>query len=368
MRFRCDREELLGAVQAVGGVVAGKGVHPVYESVEIVASADALTFIATDLEIGMKLRLAAGEKTKVERPGTAVVPAQRLAAITRELPKGEVVFSWNGDNRESTIEAGRARFKLQGQSPEDFPEVPEVSDADAIGVAAKTLREMIRRTQFAAAKERMRFALNGVLLKVEGDGIELVATDGRRLARDAGVCTNPKGASLTAIVPTKGLLQVDRAIDGGDETVRLAVGNNHFCARTSKTTLVSRLVEGSFPNYRDVIPQNCKQKALLPRAALIAALRRASLVTSRDAQSVRLQFHPEGLTISARSPEGSAEETLACDFAGQGDVLGYNPEFLLDALNVLAGETASFEWEGKTSPGKLTEGGYTYVVMPVSLD
>jgi DNA polymerase-3 subunit beta len=232
---------------------------------------------------------------------------------------------------------------------------------------------MIRRTQFAAAKERMRFALNGVLLKVEASSIELVATDGRRLARDAGVCTNPSGAALTAIVPTKGLLQVDRVLidhggDVGDESVRLAVGNNHFCARTSRTTLVSRLVEGSFPNYRDVIPQNCKQKAVLPRDALMAALRRASLVTSRDAQSVRLQFHPEGLTISARSPEGSAEESLACDFAGPGDVLGYNPEFLLDALNVLTGESVVFEWEGKTAPGKLTEGSYTYVVMPVSLD
>jgi DNA polymerase-3 subunit beta len=368
MRFRCDREELLGAVQAVSGVVAGKGVHPVYESVSIIAGADSLTFVATDLEIGMKLRLAAGDRTKIERPGTAVVPAQRLAAIVRELPKGEVVFAWNADNRESTIEAGRGRFKLQGQSPEDFPEVPEVDDANSVAVPAASLREMIRRTQFAAAKERMRFALNGVLLKVEGENIELVATDGRRLARDAGACSNPSGAALTAIVPTKGLQQVDRAIDGGDESVRLAVGNNHFCARTSRTTLVSRLVEGSFPNYRDVIPQNCKQKAVLPRDVLMAALRRAALVTSRDAQSVRLQFHPEGLTISARSPEGSAEESLACDFAGPGDVLGYNPEFLLDALNVLKGESVVFEWEGKTAPGKLTEGSYTYVVMPVSLD
>jgi DNA polymerase-3 subunit beta len=368
MRFRCDREELLSAVQAVSGVVASKGVHPVYESVEIIAGADSLTLIATDLEIGMKLRVGPGERVKVERPGTAVVPAQRLAAIVRELPKGEVVFTWNADNRESTIEAGRGRFKLQGQSPEDFPEVPEVDDANCVSVPAASLREMIRRTQFAAAKERMRFALNGVLVKVEGEVVELVATDGRRLARDSGSCVNPSSVALTAIVPTKGLLQVDRVLEAGDEVVRIAVGNNHFCARTSRVTLVSRLVEGSFPNYRDVIPQNCKQRAVIDRNAFIAALRRASLVTSRDAQSVRLQFHPEGLTVSARSPEGSAEETLAVDFAGAGDVLGYNPEFLLDALNVLKGESVPFEWEGKTAPGKLTEGSYTYVVMPVSLD
>jgi DNA polymerase-3 subunit beta len=368
MRFRCDREELLSAVQAVSGVVASKGVHPVYESVEIVAGADSLTLIATDLEIGMKLRVGPGDRVKVERPGTAVVPAQRLAAIVRELPKGEVVFTWNADNRESTIEAGRGRFKLQGQSPEDFPEVPEVSEAGSVNVPIEALREMIRRTHFAAAKERMRFALNGVLVKVDGDMIELVATDGRRLAREAGACVNPSGAALSAIVPTKGLQQLDRVFASGDQVVQIAVGNNHFCARTARVTLVSRLVEGSFPNYKDVIPNNCKQKAVISREALIAALRRASLVTSRDAQSVRLQFHPEGLTVSARSPEGSAEETLAVDFAGAGDVLGYNPEFLLDALNVLKGESVPFEWEGKTAPGKLTEGSYTYVVMPVSLD
>jgi DNA polymerase-3 subunit beta len=368
MRFRCEREDLLAAVQAVSGVVASKGVHPVYESVQIVATADGLTFLATDLEIGMKLRLAASEKVKVERPGTAVVPAQRLSSIIRELPKGELTFTWNADNRESLIEAGRGRFKLQGQSPEDFPEVPEVDDALSVSIPAASLREMIRRTQFAAAKERMRFALNGVLVRVEGDQVELVATDGRRLARDTGTCTNGPDAKIHAIVPTKGLQQVDRVMDAGEESVRIAVGNNHFCARTSRVTLVSRLVEGSFPNYKDVIPQNCKQKAVISRDALIAALRRASLVTSRDAQSVRLQFHPEGLTVSARSPEGSAEETLAADFAGTGDVLGYNPEFLLDALNVLKGESVPFEWEGKTAPGKLTEGSYTYVVMPVSLD
>ena len=368
MRFRCDREDLLAAVQAVSGVVASKGVHPVYESVQIVASDTGLMLLATDLEIGMKLRLPAGEKLIIERPGTAVVPAQRLSAIVRELSKGALSFTWNADNRESLIEAGRGRFKLQGQSPEDFPEVPEVDDSQSVSVPSGALREMIRRTHFAAAKERMRFALNGVLVKVEADEIELVATDGRRLARDAGACVNTAGAKIHAIVPTKGLQQLDRSIEPADEHVRIAVGNNHFCARTQRVTLVSRLVEGSFPNYRDVIPQNCKHKAVIVRDALVAALRRAALVTSRDAQSVRLQFHPEGLTVSSRSPEGSAEETLACDFADQGDVLGYNPEFLLDALAVLKSESVPFEWDSKTSPGKLTEGGYTYVVMPVSLD
>src|SRR5262245_37981968 len=179
MRVRCERDDLLRAVQETAGVVASKGVHPVYESVEIVAAKDGVTMLATDLEIGMKLRLDAGERLTVEKPGTAVIPAQRLAAIVRELPKGDVRLSWNADNRESTIEAGRGRFKLQGQSPEDFPEVPDVDDSRSVVVPAAALRQMIRRTQFAAAKERMRYALNGVLVRVEGSTIELVATDGR---------------------------------------------------------------------------------------------------------------------------------------------------------------------------------------------
>ncbi len=367
MRFLCDRDELHKAVQAVSGVVAAKGVHPVYESVEIVAADDALTLVATDLEIGMKVRVGPSDKVKVERPGTAVVPAQRLGAICRELPKGTVALTWNADTRESTLEAGRGRFKLHGQSPEDFPEIPQVSDEGAVVIEATRFREMVRRTAFAAAKERMRYALNGVLVRVEGETLELVATDGRRLARDVGPCT-PGTNAIHAIVPTKGLLQLDKALEDGDATVRLAVGNNHFCGRTDRVTVVSRLVEGSFPSYKDVLPQTCERKAVIARDELAAALKRASLVTSRDAQNVRMLFHAEGLTVSARSSEGSAEETLAADYAGPEETIGFNPEFLIDALGVLTGESVVFEWNNRTSPGKFTEGSYTYVVMPVSLE
>ncbi len=368
MRFRCPRDELHKTIQSLAGVVASKGVHPVYESVEIVAGDDSLTLLATDLEIGMRVVVGPSETLRVEEPGTAVVPAQRLGAIFRELPGGDVTFSWDSERSEATVEAGRARFKLQGQSPDDFPEIPEVDQTNAIGISAGALRAMIRRTAFAAAKERMRFALNGVLVHVSGEEVEVVATDGRRLARDSGSCTNASDVEFEAIVPTKGLQQLDRALGSDDEEVLLAVGNNHFSGHVGGVTLVSRLVEGSFPPYRDVIPADCERKADIPREAFFAALKRAQLVTSRDAQSVRLRFHAEGLTVSARSTDGSAEETLDCDCGDKEESLGFNPAFLLDALGVLPGESIAFEWNGASSPGKITEGNYTYVVMPVSLE
>ncbi len=368
MRITCDRDDLYKAVQGVLGVVASKGVHPVYESVQITAADDTLTLQATDLEIGMKVAVGPSEGLSIERPGTAVVPAQRLAAILRELARGSVILDWDAERRESLIQAGSGRFKLQGPSPEDFPEIPDVGGAEEVSVPAAVLRRMIKRTAFAAAKERMRYALNGLLLLVDGDQIEMVATDGRRLALEADTCTNPGGTALKAIVPTKGFQQLDKALSGGDDTVWLSIGNNHFRGRTGSVTVVSRLVEGSFPNYRDVIPATCSHEANIDRAALQSTLKRASLVTSRDAQCVKLAFSDGSLTVSARSAEGSAEEQLPCAYGGGDEVLGFNPEFLLDALSVLDLDEVAFGWNGTASPGKVTEGRYAYVVMPVSLD
>jgi DNA polymerase-3 subunit beta len=243
-----------------------------------------------------------------------------------------------------------------------------VDDTRSVVLPAGALRSLIRLTAFAAARERMRYALNGVLVRAEGGTIEFVATDGRRLARATAPATGTAPDEFHAIVPTKGLQQIDKSITDLDAEVRLSVGGNHVCGRTGRASVVSRLVEGSFPNYKDVIPQTCKQKAVVPREALAAALRRASLVTSRDSQSVRLQFAPSGLTISAQSAEGSAEEQVECDFQGESEPVGFNPEFLLECLSVLTGETVQFEWNDRKSPGKITEGGYVYVVMPVSIE
>jgi DNA polymerase-3 subunit beta len=368
MRFSCQRDDLNKAIQAVSGVVASKGVHPIYESVEILANDGSLTFQATDLEIGMRVRVPASDALKLEQGGTAVVPAQKLAQICRELPPGEVSFSWDAEKRQSSVSAARSRFKLLGQSPEDFPEIPDTGDAPSVTVSAKVLHDMIRRTAFAAAKERMRFALNGVHLHVEGESIELVATDGRRLARDVGTCTNPNGVTLDAIVPTKGLQQLDKALHGGEQEVQLAVGNNHFSGRTEQVTVVSRLVEGTFPPYQDVIPASCSRRAVLPRESLQAALKRVSLVTTRDAQTVKLTFAPDALKVAARSADGSAEEIVMCDYAGEEESLGYNPEFLRDVLGVIVDEDVTFEWNGPAAPARIAEGSYTYVVMPVSLE
>jgi DNA polymerase-3 subunit beta len=368
MRFTCERDELVKALGAVSGVVAAKGIHPVYESVEIIATTGGLEILGTDLEIGMRVNVGASDTVRIEQPGTAVVPAQRLVAICRELPKGGVTLTWNPDARECLLTAARGRFKLQGQSPEDFPEIPTVDDAKSVVLEPGTLRNLIRLTAFAAARERMRYALNGVLVRVEGGTVEFVATDGRRLARATAPVINASTDEFHAIVPTKGLQQLDKSIGDADTEVRLSIASNHLCGRTSRVSVVSRLVEGSFPNYKDVIPQSCRHKAVIPRDQLTSALKRASLVTSRDAQSVRLLFTTTGLTVSAQSAEGSAEETVECDFAGESEPVGFNPEFLLESLGVLTGDTVQFEWNDKKSPGKVTEGSYVYVVMPVSIE
>lgn len=368
MRFRCEREDLHRAVQSITGVVAAKGVHAIYESCELRADDDGLTLRATDLEIGMRIHVPPSESLHVERPGTAVVPAHRLASILRELPRGSVTITWDAERRDAVVEAGRARFQLQGQSPEDFPEIPTVETHQSIEIAAGAFRDLVRKTAFAAAKERMRFALNGILLVVGQEGIEFVATDGRRLARMTAECENAAGVEFRAIVPTKGLQQLDRAVSADDTVLRIAIGNNHFSGTTDQVTVVSRLVEGTFPPYQDVIPKDCGSSARIERDELQAALKRTALVTTRDAQSVKLSFSAGTLALAARSAEGSANEELECEYDGDSIDLGYNPAFLLDVLGLLADESLTFEWNNATAPACIREGAYTYVVMPVTLE
>lgn len=368
MRFRCERDELHRAVQAVTGVVAAKGVHAIYESCELNAADGRLTIRATDLEIGMRIELGSESALEIERPGTAVVPAHRLASILREMPNGPVTITWDAERRDAVVEAGRARFQLQGQSPEDFPEIPTVESGQAIVLSAGDFRELVRKTGFAAAKERMRFALNGILIVVGAEGLEFVATDGRRLARMTSACENPDGIEFRAIVPTKGLQQLDRAVADDDTPIRIAVGNNHFSGSTDQVTVVSRLVEGTFPPYQDVIPSSCSQSARIDVAQFHAALKRTSLVTTRDAQSVKLSFDAGSVKLSARSAEGSANEELPCEYAGDAIDLGYNPTFLMDVLGLLATDTVVFEWNDATAPACVREGDYTYVVMPLTLE
>ncbi|HEU4395745.1 MAG TPA: DNA polymerase III subunit beta [Planctomycetota bacterium] len=374
MKFTCARAGLVEALQAVSGVVPTRGIKEVFESVKVEASRkDGLTLLGTDLEVSLRYTLPVGDGLEVAEDGVLLAPARRLSAILHELPEGPVSVGWS--KGVCSVKASAGSWRVTGGDPADFPaiEIPDASEG--IQVERGVLEDLVARTSFAAAKEKMRYALNGILLLVKGDELQGVATDGRRLSLVQAKCRNAGKKTSRAIVPTRALTQLVRVLREEDATVRLAFSESQVAAATGRAVVLARLVEGAFPNFEEVIPVNCERKAVLSRDELTAGLRRAAvLFAAREGpagSSVRLKFD-EGkeLVVSATVADvGEAVVSIPCRFEGKGEEVGYNAGFLLEALGVCTEGDVTFEFNSRQSPGRLSDGDrFTHVVMPVTLE
>ncbi len=365
MKFKCSRERLLGGLQTVGSVVSTRGMKPVYESVLILSRDGQLQLQGTDLEVAIRFNLE-DEQLVVEEHGSLVVPAARLAAILKEVDDDVIDFTW--EEQTLSVDCRGSHFKVNGYPPEEFPEIPDFPTESTIQLPAEVFRRLVARSAFAAAKEKMRYALNGVLFSLEGDRLQLVGTDGRRLAHAMALVENPDGASINAIAPTKGINQMARIIEG-DEVIDLSMKDNQLAARTGTAVVVSRLVEGTFPKFEEVIPENCERKAIFNREELISAVRKARLLTNKESQSVRFVFEEGRLSLNARAAEvGEANVSISMSYEGEPTAVAFNPGYVLEGLSVMEGETVSFEFRSPTSPAKFTDKGeFTYVVMPIDI-
>jgi DNA polymerase-3 subunit beta len=374
VKFTCPRRAVVDAMTAISGIVPTRGIKEVLESVRIDASADGLVFLATDLEVSMRWRIPAGPDVKITEEGTLLAPAKRLSAILHEIPEEPVTLAFA--KGVCTVKAASGQWRITAGNPEDFPAVESPDGAATVEVDREVLRDLVQRTAFAAAKERMRYALNGVLLVVHGDEIQGVATDGKRLAHVAARCRNASKTEARAIVPTRALTQFVRVLKDGDEPVRLSFHESSLAAASGAGVVQARLVEGTFPNFQDVIPVNCPKKAVMERGALEAGLRRASAVFAAAAAlqspSVKMKFaEGEELVISASVPDvGESTVSVPCRYeGGAGDEIGFNAAFVLEALGVIASSEVTFEFTNRQSAARLSDGDrYTYVVMPVATE
>ncbi|MEN8148483.1 MAG: DNA polymerase III subunit beta [Planctomycetota bacterium] len=373
MRFTCSREKLLGGLQIVGSVVSTRGMKPVYESVLIRSRDGALEMMGTDLEVAIRFHLTDEDGgIRIEEAGALVVPAAKLTAILREVKDDKVDFTW--ENNILTIECVGSRFRMNGLPEDEFPEIPDFPEQAPITVPSALFQRMVARTSFAAAREKMRYALNGVLLLLKDNRLTMVGTDGRRLAHSGATLDDPTGstaeADLRAIVPTKGMTQISKVVGEEEETIDLALGNNQLSARTEHAVVVSRVLEGSFPPFEDVIPVNCERRARVKRDDLVAAVRKAALLTNKESQSVRWTFAEGSLTLTARAAEvGEAHVSLDIEYEGEPAEVAFNPAYVLDGLAVIEDETVTFEFRNPSSPAKMTDGDeFTYVVMPISIE
>ncbi len=372
MKIKIERKELLTGIQRVQGVVEKRNTMPILSHILMEAQREKIALFATDLEIGIQGAYPA----EILEPGRLTFSARKLYEIIREFPEGKVEITSEANNW-VVIQSGKSHFKIVGLPPEEFP-TPPSSDAEGkLPIDAVALSDLIRRTLYASGENDARYILNGVLVQLqEADGkkklIRFVATDGHRLSLAEVPITADAGslAEQNIIVPKKAILEIKKALDeGGDEGApELAIGKNQLVFRRGSFILTSRLMEGNYPNYRQVIPNGNDKRVSVNREELEGGLRRVSLLAREKTNAVKFTLESGRILLNSNNPEmGEANEEVTASFAGEGFSTGFNARYLLDALSVLEGEEATLEFKDSLSPCLIKEEGkgFLAVVMPM---
>ena len=366
MRFSLSREVLLKPLQQVVNVVERRQTLPVLANLLVSVENNKLSMTGTDLEVEM---IARSDVEDAEN-GETTIPARKLFEIVRALPDGsKVTLSQSGDK--VTVQAGRSRFSLATLPSRDFPAVEDLDLVERIRVSESALKELIERTAFAMAQQDVRYYLNGLLLDLREISLRCVATDGHRLA----LCEAelPEGAQTRKqiIVPRKGILELQRLLEGGDREVELEVGRNHLRMRRTDVTFTSKLIDGRFPDYEAVIPIGADKEVKVDREALRAALQRAAILSNEKYRGVKLEISPGQLRIIANNPESEeAQEELEAETKIDNLSIGFNVTYLLDALSALREEYVILNLRDGNSSALVREASHDrsrHVVMPLRL-
>ncbi|MBS0209299.1 MAG: DNA polymerase III subunit beta [Planctomycetes bacterium] len=370
MKVTCDREKLLAAFQVAAAVAPSRSPKPILSNVKFEVTADSAILMATDLEIGVRINVSGVE---TEAPGTIILPVARFGSILRESSDAKLRI--DSDGQGTVVRGERSEFRLPAENPDQFPAVAGFTEKKYHELPARLLRELIRRTVFATDMESSRYALGGVLFEMTPQQITAVGTDGRRLARMQGPGTSVGGhetGDQMTIIPSKTMHMIERALADVDVEVQIAARGNDVMVRSPKGTIVSRLVEGRFPKWRDVFPhRDDAQKIELQVGAVHAAVRQAMIVTSDESRGVDFTFGDGKLVLAARSADvGQSRVELPISYDGAEVSITLDPRFLSDFLRVLDSEkTFTFELKDADSAAVCsTDDGYGYVIMPLARD
>jgi DNA polymerase-3 subunit beta len=368
MKLKLSKEPFLKALGLVVSVINPKNPLPILSNLLIeTVGKDEVKITATDLEIGVSTTAPA----QVSEEGSITVPAKKLFDIVREMPPGEFDLQITKNNsvhiRSSDNEKG-SQFKIMGLPKDDYPKLIEYSLEEALTISQKILKECLTLTVFAISRDETRYVLNGALFILKGKTIKVISTDGRRLAyikREVEKNTNP---DFEVIVPAKTINELLKLL-GDEGTVKIVLVRNQIVFDFGKTYLISRLIEGHFPNYEQVIPKEEKATAKLLREGFLQAVKRASLLTSQESQSIKIEFMKNKLAISSRSPNlGEAREEFPAELDGEDIMIGFNPTYLMDVLKNVDSESVILSLSGSDRPGVIKgKDDYLYVVMPMQL-
>jgi DNA polymerase-3 subunit beta len=366
MNVSCSRTELREALRVVGGVVDPRNIKPILKDIHLRVVGDMLELSATDLEVGIKYFV---RDVEVKSAGGIVVPVDPLVGIVNESPDERLTLQVK--ELGMIVQGKGSRFQVMGLSEDEFPAIPDFPEGNALEVEAAILKEMIEKCVFAVSLEKQRYALNGVLLvtKEKAAKIEMVGTDGHRLAVIRRKANSPAPFAASAIISVKALQEVLKMISG-EEIIKLLISERQALIRSERGVLVAQLVDGRFPPYKEVIPDDCDKKLEIEAEELSDAIRQASVLTMSGSRTVWLKFAPGSLTIESNDPElGEAHVTIDVKYEGAPIEMRFSPEFLLDGLKAIGKERIRLEMKDPARPAVMRVGpDYVYLIMPIVQD
>jgi DNA polymerase III subunit beta len=367
MKAICHREGLLSACQLASAAIPARDVKPIRKNLKVIAGDGRCTLMATDMEVGIRLDV---QGLTILEAGEAILPAAKLLAILRESRDGEL--SIETDPSACLVKGPSLEFEMPSEDPGQFPDLPTFAEDKFHEITSGSLREMIRRTVFATADETARYSMTGVMWELDGNTARLVATDGRRLALAQGEATEYGGHTTkghTPVVPTKAMNLLERNLQDDEETVKICLRPNEVLFRTERAVVYSRLVEGRFPDYKQVMPKKQGTKVVLQAAPFQAAVRQAAIMTDEDSKRVTFRFSKNNLTLKAQgATAGRSKIDLPIEYDAKTLEIGFNPSYIVDMLKVLPPDAElTLDLIDAGSPALFRYGSdYSYLVMPLT--
>lgn len=363
MKFKVAKNKLLEGLQTVQNVVSIRSTIPILSNVHIEGEKDTLWLTTTDLDVTAKCGIEAG----VGKKGGTTLPVRRLAGIVREMPDAEIEFDIDEKNVAS-VNCGSSFFKIIGLSEDEFPPMIRPDGKFCYHLDQGAFKEMLKKTSYAASADETRYVLNGVLLSFKGSKLSVVATDGRRLALVEFEVDFPQEAETAVILPTKAVNELVHTL-GDEGDLKLYITENQAMFEFGNVSISSKLIDGTYPNYKQVIPAQCEERVAIERESLLSALKRVSLITTERASATKLTFSKNKLTIVTSAADvGEARDTLPIKYSGKDIEVAFNAEYMMDPLRSLTSDEIFVELTDDLSPGVIKcDIPFLYVLMPMRL-
>ncbi len=368
MKFTIAKDQLMSGLQAVQNVVSTRTTLPILSNVLLQGAGDKLQLTATDLDV----TVCSAVEADIKEEGSTTIPVKRFFSIVRELQASEAEITSDGKNV-TTLQAGSSFYKINGISAEEFPPTPKFGESSTVTLPQDKVRTMLKQTSIAISMDESRYVLNGVYMSFQPDKLIMVATDGRRLSMSEEELAVESGAKGEIIVPTKAVTELNRLLQSsGEVEIKFTENQVSFLIKGEddhSVLLMSKLVEGNYPNYKQVIPSETRERVPLAREELLQALRRAEIMTNDKSNSVKLTFAKNNLAITANTPEvGEGRESIAINYKGPDISIAFNPGYMMDPLKVLDVDEVFIELNDELSPGLMRiNGPFLYVLMPMRM-